>query len=30
MATLAQPAGPFALGTFSTPGGDPFPGSGGP
>jgi 2-keto-4-pentenoate hydratase/2-oxohepta-3-ene-1,7-dioic acid hydratase in catechol pathway len=25
MATLAQPAGPFALGTFSTPGGDPFP-----
>ncbi|MGQ4480454.1 fumarylacetoacetate hydrolase family protein [Streptomyces sp. SAS_276] len=26
MATLAQPAGPFALGTFSAQGGDPFPG----
>ena len=26
MATLAQPAGPFALGTFSTEDGDPFPG----
>jgi 2-keto-4-pentenoate hydratase/2-oxohepta-3-ene-1,7-dioic acid hydratase in catechol pathway len=26
MATLAQSAGPFALGTFSTPDGDPFPG----
>ncbi|GAA3783998.1 fumarylacetoacetate hydrolase family protein [Streptomyces phyllanthi] len=26
MATLAQPAGPFALGTFSAPGGGPFPG----
>ncbi|MFI6012126.1 fumarylacetoacetate hydrolase family protein [Streptomyces sp. NPDC051243] len=26
MATLAQPAGPFALGTFSAPDGDPFPG----
>ncbi|MER7926133.1 fumarylacetoacetate hydrolase family protein [Streptomyces sp. NPDC096057] len=26
MATLAQPAGPFALGTFSTQEGDPFPG----
>lgn len=26
MSTLAQPAGPFALGTFSTPGGAPFPG----
>ncbi|MGW3649657.1 fumarylacetoacetate hydrolase family protein [Streptomyces sp. NPDC000878] len=26
MATLAQPAGPFALGTFSAPGGEPFPG----
>ncbi|MGW0842725.1 fumarylacetoacetate hydrolase family protein [Streptomyces sp. NPDC002787] len=25
MATLVQPAGPFALGTFSTPGGEPFP-----
>ncbi|NUR39809.1 MAG: fumarylacetoacetate hydrolase family protein [Streptomyces sp.] len=26
MSTLAQPAGPFALGTFSTPDGAPFPG----
>ena len=26
MATLAQPAGPFALGTFSAEDGDPFPG----
>jgi 2-keto-4-pentenoate hydratase/2-oxohepta-3-ene-1,7-dioic acid hydratase in catechol pathway len=26
MATLAQPAGPFALGTFSAPDGSPFPG----
>ncbi|MBA2950166.1 fumarylacetoacetate hydrolase family protein [Streptomyces himalayensis] len=26
MATLAQPAGPFALGTFSAPDGEPFPG----
>ncbi|MEV8547382.1 fumarylacetoacetate hydrolase family protein [Streptomyces sp. NPDC051572] len=26
MATLAQPAGPFALGTFSAQDGDPFPG----
>ncbi|MGI5193055.1 fumarylacetoacetate hydrolase family protein [Streptomyces sp. CA-288835] len=26
MATLAQPAGPFALGTFSAPDGVPFPG----
>ena len=26
MATLAQPAGPFALGAFSGPGGEPFPG----
>ncbi|WBO63260.1 fumarylacetoacetate hydrolase family protein [Streptomyces camelliae] len=26
MATLAQPAGPFALGTFSTQDGEPFPG----
>ncbi|MFG3295141.1 fumarylacetoacetate hydrolase family protein [Streptomyces sp. NPDC048179] len=26
MATLAQPAGPFALGTFSVPGREPFPG----
>jgi 2-keto-4-pentenoate hydratase/2-oxohepta-3-ene-1,7-dioic acid hydratase in catechol pathway len=26
MATLAQPAGPFALGTFSLPDGEPFPG----
>ncbi|MFJ9634023.1 fumarylacetoacetate hydrolase family protein [Streptomyces sp. NPDC101175] len=26
MATLAQPVGPFALGTFSTSDGDPFPG----
>ncbi|MFC4505177.1 MULTISPECIES: fumarylacetoacetate hydrolase family protein [Streptomyces] len=26
MAMLAQPAGPFALGTFSAPGGKPFPG----
>ncbi|GAB2756886.1 fumarylacetoacetate hydrolase family protein [Streptomyces bullii] len=26
MATLAPPAGPFALGTFSAPGGEPFPG----
>ncbi|MFF5978744.1 fumarylacetoacetate hydrolase family protein [Streptomyces olindensis] len=26
MATLARPAGPFALGTFSAPDGEPFPG----
>ncbi|MFF3372423.1 fumarylacetoacetate hydrolase family protein [Streptomyces sp. NPDC002680] len=26
MATLAQPVGPFALGTFSVPDGEPFPG----
>jgi 2-keto-4-pentenoate hydratase/2-oxohepta-3-ene-1,7-dioic acid hydratase in catechol pathway len=26
MATLTQPAGPFALGTFSLPDGEPFPG----
>src|SRR3954466_16127657 len=26
MATLAQPAGPFVLGTFSLPDGEPFPG----
>ncbi|OAH12259.1 fumarylacetoacetate hydrolase family protein [Streptomyces jeddahensis] len=26
MATLVQPAGPFALGTFSAPDGEPFPG----